>query len=105
MLASSRVYKHLESKFSLFGFDIIDIVVPIICATILNVLFGRTSYGPLLVFTVPLFIGGTLYFTKRGKPEEYLQHCYQFSQLPGCFYAGEVTSDQNKWRKIYEVKR
>ena len=66
-----------------------DLFAVLICAAILNLIFGRPSLGPVLIFGIPGVLFFALYYGKRGKPDGYLQHALKYFLSPGELWAGE----------------
>ena len=100
MLNTSTVYKNLETKFTMFGLEIMDLISILTFSAVMNLFFGRIEYGGFIVLITSILLGGVFLFIKRGKQEKYLVHLAQFSLLPGCFYAGEIYKNDKKGGNI-----
>ena len=72
-LLNSKTPRQLQSKLKLLGFELIDLLFVFLYLSISNFIFGQTTLKPPLVYIGSLALALTLYFTKRGKPENYLQ--------------------------------
>jgi hypothetical protein len=77
-LKTSEVYRCLEKKTLVFGFEMVDLFVVFSTLAILNYVFRGfpykfiLSWGPALALAVFLRVG------KAGKPENYLLHLAVF---------------------------
>ena len=86
-LRTSNVYRCLEKKTLVFGFEIIDLFLVFTCLAILNFLFRGFPYkffltwGPSAVLAIGLRIG------KAGKPDNYLLHLVRSYFTPVVFSA------------------
>ncbi len=86
-LRTSEVYRCLEKKTLIFGFEIVDLFVVFSFLAILNFIFkGLTykfyfSWGPALALALILRMG------KAGKPENYLLHLARHLLSPTLFSA------------------
>ena len=68
----SKTPRQLESKLKLLGFELIDLLLIFLYLSISNLLFGQTALKLPLVYIGSLTLALTLYFAKKGKPENYL---------------------------------
>jgi hypothetical protein len=102
-LNTSTTQKGLNIKMKIGGFEALDLIFSLILCAVLNLLFGKMSFGIPVVFGVPSFFLICLYFGKRGKPEDYLKHLIKFYLTTG-FHSAAVPSslESNMKRKIYE---
>ena len=99
-LETSRVYRNLEMKLKIAGFDAFDFLLILLFSGIMNLIFGGTALGIYFVFILPGLIMAVLYFGKRNKPEGFLKRFIRFYFLPACFKAGE-SENQRRKEKIY----
>jgi hypothetical protein len=73
-LKTSQVYRCLEKKMLVFGFEIVDLFVVFTSLAILNLLFRGVPYkfaftwGPAMALAIFLRLG------KAGRPENHLLH-------------------------------
>lgn len=84
----SKVPRSLESKAKLFGFELADLLIVFFYLAASNLIFGSTRLKTPLVWGGTAAIAGTLYFIKRNKPDQYLQHYGEFMRTAGFFSAG-----------------
>ena len=89
MLKTSTVHRKLDAKFKIGGIEATDLLAVLILAAIMNLFFGRFSFGPIFIFGLPTILFCILYFGKRGKPEGYLMHGLKYYLSPGELWAGE----------------
>jgi hypothetical protein len=87
LLRSSAVSKCLDKRLLIFGFEIPDLLLIFLSLSILNFIFGQTPLKIVLVWLPTLALSLTLYFGKKGKPENYLIHWFRFQIKPGIFSA------------------
>lgn len=86
-LLVSKVPRALEMKSKLFGFELPDLLVIFSNLAITNLIFGSTSFRYPLVWGTTLGLAGFLFFSKKGKPDNYLQHLGEFWASPTIRYA------------------
>lgn len=80
-LRTTFVSKSLDRKIKIMGFEVFDLLTIFMTISVLNFLFGGMSYQFLLIWLPTIILSLTLYYGKRGKPDNYLIHWlrYQFS--------------------------
>ena len=89
-LLVSKVPRSLEMKTKVaLGFELGDVLLIFLYLAISNLIFGQTSLKFPVVWLGTLAIAFVLYFVKRGKPDQYLQHSVQHFIAPGVLSAGE----------------
>lgn len=77
-LLISSVPRALEMKSKIFGFEIPDLLIIFVNMTTMNLVFGTTSFRYPLVWGTTLCLALFLFFAKRGKPDNYLQHLGEY---------------------------
>ena len=87
-LLVTKVPRSLEAKTKLFGFELGDLLLVFFYLSISNLIFGSTVARPIAVWLGTGVLAGVLYFSKRGKPDGYLQHLGEYSRLPGVLSPG-----------------
>lgn len=87
-LLISSVPRSLEAKSKIFGFELSDILILFLNLSIENLIFGSTKFKYLMVYGSTLLIGFVLFFVKRGKPDNYLQHLGEFITTSSVKFAG-----------------
>lgn len=93
MLKTSTVHRKLDAKFKIGGIEAADLLAVLLLAAVMNLFFGRMSFGPLFIFGFPTILFFALYFGKRGKPDGYLLHAVKYILSPGELWAGEKAND------------
>jgi len=69
----------------------------------MNLIFGQSAMGTIMVFVVPLCIAAILYFIKRNKPDNYLIHFIKYHIEPGYLSSGnEGEFETLRKGRIYE---
>ena len=89
MLKTSAVHRKLDAKFKIGGIEATDLLAVLILAAIMNLFFGRFSFGPIFFLGLPAVLFVALYLGKKGKPEGFLLHAMKFYLSPGELHAGE----------------
>lgn len=103
MLDTSTIHRRLDSKVKIVGLEVHDLLFVLLFAAIMNLIFGQTTLGTIMVFMVPSIMAMALYFAKKNKPENYLVHLIKYHLEPGLLLAGEDgESEIKRSRKIYE---
>ncbi len=77
-LLVSSVPRALEIKSKLFGFEIPDLLIIFLNMTITNLIFGTSTLRYPLVWGTTLSLALFLFFAKRGRPDNYLQHLGEY---------------------------
>lgn len=73
-LLTSTVPRTLETKNKILGLELSDVLLLILNLSVQNLVFGSTSLKIPMVFGTSIGLGLLLFFFKRGKPENFLQH-------------------------------
>lgn len=81
-LLITSVPRTLDTKNKILGFELSDVLVLLLNLSVQNLVFGSTSLKFPMVFGTSLFLGGVLFFFKRGKPDLYLQHYIEHLLAP-----------------------
>lgn len=101
-LKTSTVHRNLDAKLKIVGMEVHDLLFVLLFASVMNLLFGKTSAAIYLVFLLPLFMAGVLFLAKRNKPDRYLIHLIRYHLSPGFYSAGECGAKYEfMQRKIY----
>ena len=74
----TQVPRMLEGKSKIFGMELSDILLLFMNLSTQNLIFGSTSLKIPMVWGTTLTLGFVLFFIKRGKPDNYLQHMGQY---------------------------
>lgn len=98
-LLTSRVPRALEMKSKLFGFELTDLLLIFFNLAITNLIFGGTSLRYPLVWGTTLSMALFLYFVKRGRPDNYVQHLGEFIIRPAYFAAGGADRLYKKFKR------
>ena len=81
-LLTTKVPRALEMKSKLFGFELPDLLLIFFNLAITNLIFGGSPYRYPLVWGTTVGIAAFLFFAKRGKPDNYLQHLGEYYTKP-----------------------
>ena len=85
MLKTSEVYRCLDKKTLIFGFEVVDLFLVFSVLAFLNFILSGLKYkffctwGPAISLALFLRLG------KSGKPENYLLHLARYHLSPGVF--------------------
>lgn len=96
-LKTSQVYRALQKKTLVFGFEIVDLFAVFLLLAFLNLILKTVAYkfiwtwGPALGLALFLRIG------KAGKPENYLLHLARFYFLPPVFSAFPLSHPRGRF--------
>ena len=77
-LLTSSVPRSLDSKNKLFGFELPDLLFIFMNLAVTNLIFGSSTYRYSLVWGSTAIIALSLYFLKKGKPDNYIQHLGEY---------------------------
>jgi hypothetical protein len=97
-LLTSRVPRALEMKSKMFGFELPDLLLIFMNLAVTNLVFGGTSFRYPLVWGTTLGMALFLFFAKRGRPDNYLQHLGEYFSRPGHKSAGAPDRKYLKYR-------
>ena len=86
-LLVSKIPRSLETRTKVLGFELGDLLLVFLYLSLSNFLFGATSLRFPLVWGATICLAGVLYLGKRGKPDNYLQHTFQFYLAPSIYAA------------------
>ena len=103
-LLVSKVPRALEIKARLFGFELGDLLFIFLYLALNNLIFGQTRLKFPMVWIGTLALAGTLYFVKRGKPDNYLQHAGEHFWSPGVLSAGVPDVEYQPYQP-FQIKR
>ena len=106
-LLVSKVPRALEMKSKLFGFELPDLLLIFFNLAISNLIFGGTSFRYVMVWGTTLSLALFLYFAKRGRPDNYLQHLGEYIAKPAYYAAGSADRLYKKFkiRKTHVSKK
>lgn len=86
-LLSSKVPRSLETKTKLFGFEIGDLLLIFINLSVLNLVFGGSKLRYPLVWGSTSFLLAVIFFVKRGRPDNFIQHSIEHLLKTPVLYA------------------
>ncbi len=101
-LLATRVPRALEMKSRLFGYELPDLLLIFMNLAVTNLVFGTTAYRYSLVWGTTLALASFLFFAKRGRPDNYLQHLGEFLVKPTHRAAGRRDP---KYRRFIKGKQ
>jgi len=87
----------LDRKLRFMGFEVGDVLAVFLTLSILNLLFGQSSFKVALVWAPTVLLALILKYGKRGKPEKFILHWLRYQFSPGVYEAfPEATSEPTK---------
>lgn len=86
-LKTSEVYRCLDKKTLVFGFEILDLFLVFSALAILNLFFGNMPYKFFWTWVPSLSLGIFLRAVKKGKPDNYLLHWLRYQITHGILSA------------------
>lgn len=98
-LLTTKVPRALEMKTKLFGFELPDLLLIFMNLAATNLVFGSSTFRYPLVWGTTLLLASFLYFSKRGKPDSYLQHLGEMIAQPSYKAAGRADRKYRKFKK------
>lgn len=98
----SSVPRALDMKTKLFGFELSDLLLIFMTLALTNFLFGTSEYRYSLVWGTSMSLASFLFIVKRGKPDRYLEHAFQFLISESEYFANvpDPCSQLTKRKKI-----
>ena len=84
-LKTFDVYRCLDKKALVFGFEIVDLLAVFIFLSVLNFLFRGLPYKFFITWVPAASLALFLRLGKAGKPENYLLYLVRFHLLPVVF--------------------
>lgn len=98
-LKTSEVYRCLEKKTLIFGFEILDLFLVFAVLAILNLLFGKVPYKFFFTWVPAMGVGLFLRMIKAGKPDQFLTHWIKFQFTPGILSAFRLAPNRRRFIK------
>jgi hypothetical protein len=99
MLKTSTVYRCLEKKTLVFGFEVFDLFVVFLFLALLNFLLRDVPYKFLLTWGPAFGLASFLRLGKAGKPENYLLHWARAYFSPSVWSAFGLVRKRNRFIK------
>jgi hypothetical protein len=97
-LSATRVPRALEMKTKLFGFELPDLLLIFMNLAITNLIFGSTNFRYSLVWGTTLGLALFLFFIKRGRPDNYLQHLGEYFTQASYKCAGKIDRNYRQFK-------
>jgi type IV conjugative transfer system protein TraL len=104
-LDTSRVYKCLEKKTLILGFEIVDLFVLSFLLCVLNFLFSSADFKIVFTFGPVLLLALLLRVAKRGQADNFILHWFKFQIAPGIIRAFPKASDNNLLQSLKKNRR
>jgi len=98
-LKTSEVFKCLDKKTLIFGFEVFDLFVVFAALGILNMIFGSMPYKFLWTWVPTLALAAVLKVSKAGKPDNYLLHLVRYQFSAGTLSAFTSAGPRTKFRR------
>lgn len=98
-LKTSEVYRCLEKKTLIFGFEIVDLFLVFSLLAILNRFFGGLPYKFLWTWLPSIGLAVGLRIGKNGRPDNYLLHLARFHFSRGVLSAFCMATPRQQFTK------
>lgn len=98
-LKTSEVYRCLEKKTLVFGFEIVDLFLVFSVLAVLNFVLGSVPYKFFWTWGPSMALGLGLRAAKSGKPDNYLAHLARYHFSPGVFSSFTLAAAQKNFKK------
>ena len=92
---TSKVYKCLEKKTLIFGFEIVDLFALSFLLCVLNFVFSGSDFKLFVTFGPVLVLAGVLKIAKRGQADNFILHWLKFQLAHGVIRAFPSANDGN----------
>jgi hypothetical protein len=87
MIEQNKVTKSLDRKLLIMGFEVVDLLAIFLLLSVLNFVFGNSSYQLFLVWLPPITLALILKIAKKNKPDNFLVHFIRYWASPGILKA------------------
>jgi hypothetical protein len=104
-LATSSVYKCLEKKTLILGFEVLDLFALCILMCALNLVFANADFKILYTWIPTGLAALGLRAAKLGKPENFLLHWVRYHLSPGVFKAFVPAATGNALFQLKKKRR
>ena len=81
-LKTSEVYRCLEKKTVIFGFEVVDVFLVFLVLAVLNFLLSQLPYKFFVTWGIASALGVAMRLGKAGKPDGYILHLLRFQFQP-----------------------
>lgn len=98
-LKTSDVYRCLEKKTLIFGFEIVDLFLVFSLLAILNLCFGGLPYKFLWTWLPSMALAVGLRIGKNGKPDNYFLHLARFHFSRGVLSGFSLAPSRKQFTK------
>lgn len=85
-LPNSKVYKCLDKKTLILGFEITDLFALMLVLAILSFVTGNTAYKAVFTWMPVMILGAVIRLAKRGKPDQFIIHWLKYQLTPGVYW-------------------
>lgn len=104
-LFTSKVPRSLETKTRLFGFELGDLLFVFLYLALSNLVFGQTRLKFIFVWLGTVALAATLYFVKRGKPDNHIQHSGEHFWSPDILSSGSPDLEYRPYAPLKEREK
>jgi hypothetical protein len=94
-LETSHVYKCLEKRTLILGFEIIDLFVLSLLLCVLNFIFSSADFKLFYTFGPVLALATVLKLAKQGQANNFVLHWLRYHFTPGVFRAFPKAKNDN----------
>ena len=99
-LKTSTVYRCLDKKTYVFGFEVVDLFLVFTVLAFLNFVLGHVPYKFLFTWGPTLSLALFIKIIKRRKPDNYLMHLIRSYFQPKVLSAFDLAGVRTKFTKL-----
>ena len=81
-LLTSTVPRTLDTKSKILGLELSDVLLLLLNLSVQNLIFGATHLKIPMVFGTNIALAALLFIFKRGKPDQFIQHFFEYLVTP-----------------------
>jgi hypothetical protein len=81
-LLTSTVPRTLDTKSKILGLELSDVLLLLLNLSVQNLIFGTTHLKIPMVFGTNIALAALLFIFKRGKPDQFIQHFFEYLVAP-----------------------
>ncbi len=104
-LKTSKVYKCLEKKTLILGFEIFDMFLICILLSVLNLICGNSDWKLFYTWLPTLAVALLMRYGKKGKPDNFLVHWLRFQFSPGVYSAFPSVKNLRRKKHTLSITR
>jgi hypothetical protein len=104
-LPTSKVYKCLDKKTLVLGFEIMDLFALMLLLATLNFFAGNSHYKIVFTWVPVAIIAAVLRIAKRGKADLFLVHWLKYHFSPKVYWGFFEATKPNELLRLQKLKK